>query len=1035
MKNQRHHARHHVGLILALVGLMSWVALPLASATTAESAKRSDSGSTSSASSQQNPLSLNGLNGWSSNGPDGGPVLALAIDRSNPATMYAGNPTGVFKSTNGGESWSSSLTNAYVQILAIAPTSPTTLYAAGSRGIYKSTDGGTSWNTVNNGLENQYGPIYVLALTIDPTNANIVYAAGPDITDPSVTYKAIYKSTDGGGSWSITKFSIRSFAVHHTLAIDPINPNIIYAAGSVGNGTVWKSTDNGRFWTIVDVGSDSRSTVYAMAIDPINVNIIYVGTAALGVYKSSDGGGSWSALNDGLQLDANDPTSFLGVRALTFDPGNPSVIYAGTYRGVFKSSNGGSWSALNVGLTNLGVNALAISAGNPSIIYAGTDGGVFKSTSGGASWSAANKGLRGINATAVAANPGNASVYAGTDSATFSSGDNGGSWVPNDFYPLAIDPRNPNTIYATRVAGRDGLSKSSDGGATWSSANTGLENSYVYALAIDHGNSQIIYAGTDGSLFKTANGGGSWSAIGDLSFLTSLAIDPKNSQTLYAVAPDCYSSPVYKSLDGGVTWKPSDAGTSFYAYSVLAIDPINTDTVYVSGYSYQVQADRLFKSTDSGGSWNVIETGPIDSPSALAIDPVHPSNLYAGTYSGGVFKSADGGATWNPFNDGLTDLNINALVIDGSGNFLHAGTQAGVFDYQLRVICAYSTSLASQSFPAGGAMGSVSVTATTGCNWQASSSVSWIAINSGSGNGDGTVSFSVGVNAEPLPRTATLNIAGQSFTVNQFGAPPINPADDTQFFVRQHYLDFLNREPDAPGLSFWTNNIASCSFDRQCIEVKRIDTSAAFFLSIEFQQTGYLVYRFYKASYGNLPGAPVPIRLNEFLPDTKEIGQGVVVNRSGWETVLENNKQAFAAEFVQRSRFATAYPTSMTPDSFVDTLFANAGVVPSSNDRAVAIGEFGSATTTADRAARARALRRVAENSTLAQQEFNRAFVLMQYFGYLRRNPNDPPEPTLDFQGYNFWLGKLDQFNGNFQNAEMVKAFLVSGEYRQRFAP
>src|SRR5437899_5089949 len=111
----------------------------------------------------------------------------------------------------------------------------------------------------------------------------------------------------------------------------------------------------------------------------------------------------------------------------------------------------------------------------------------------------------------------------------------------------------------------------------------------------------------------------------------------------------------------------------------------------------------------------------------------------------------------------------------------------------------------------------------------------------------------------------------------------------------------------------------------------------------------------------------------------------------------------------------------------------NAVVAPSTIERTAAINEFGSATTTSDVAARARALRRVAENSTLAQQEFNKAFVLMQYFGYLRRNPPDQPDPTLDFQGYNFWLAKLDQFNGNFAQAEMVKAFLVSTEYRQRF--
>ena len=258
-----------------------------------------------------------------------------------------------------------------------------------------------------------------------------------------------------------------------------------------------------------------------------------------------------------------------------------------------------------------------------------------------------------------------------------------------------------------------------------------------------------------------------------------------------------------------------------------------------------------------------------------------------------------------------------------------------------------------------------------------------------------------------------------------------NPIDCADFFVRQQYRDFLNRQADDLGLAFWTNEITSCGSDPQCIEAKRINVSAAFFLSIEFQQTGYLVYRFYKGAYGNLPGAPVPLRFSEFLPDTQKIGQGVIVNQAGWVTVLENNKQAFAAEFVQRSRFTSAYPTSLTPEQFVDQLFMNAGVTPSATDRAAAINEFGSAANTADIAARARTLRRVAEDSTLAQQEFNRAFVLMQYFGYLRRNPNDAPD--LNFAGYNFWLTKLNQFAGNFINAEMVKAFISSTEYRQRF--
>ncbi|MBC8028588.1 MAG: S8 family serine peptidase [Pyrinomonadaceae bacterium] len=258
--------------------------------------------------------------------------------------------------------------------------------------------------------------------------------------------------------------------------------------------------------------------------------------------------------------------------------------------------------------------------------------------------------------------------------------------------------------------------------------------------------------------------------------------------------------------------------------------------------------------------------------------------------------------------------------------------------------------------------------------------------------------------------------------------------DDSKNFVTQQYRDFLGREPDGDGLAFWTNEISSCGAYLPCIDFKRVNVSAAFFLSIEFQETGYLVYRTYKAAYGNLPGAPVPMTLSEFLPDTRQIGQGVVVGAAGWEGLLQNNKNGFFADFVTRSKFTNAFPDTWTSSQFVDALFSNAGVTPSALDRAAAIDEFGGAGGSTNTTARARVLRRVAENSILAQQEKNRAFVLTQYFGYLRRNPNDAPEIGLNFEGYNFWLGKLDQFNGNYVAAEMVKAFITSGEYRQRFA-
>jgi hypothetical protein len=296
-----------------------------------------------------------------------------------------------------------------------------------------------------------------------------------------------------------------------------------------------------------------------------------------------------------------------------------------------------------------------------------------------------------------------------------------------------------------------------------------------------------------------------------------------------------------------------------------------------------------------------------------------------------------------------------------------------------------------------------------------------------------TLSNPVGTTLGATP-TATLTI-NSADTVS--GPSPVRAASfNTGFFVRQQYLDFFSREPDAPGFAFWQNEINSCGADAGCRDVKRVNVSAAFFQSIEFQTTGYFVYRFYKTAYGDAtsPGVAgtVPvIRLNEFLPDTQRIGQGVIVNVGDWQAQLAANQQAYALEFVLRPRFITAYPLSMTAAEFVDKLNLNAGGVLTQAERDQLVAQLGSAANPS--ATRAAVLRAVAEHPTLAQNEFRRAFVLMQYYGYLRRNPDDAPEPNLNFGGWAFWLGKLNEFQGDFVRAEMVKAFLTSDEYTERF--
>lgn len=269
-------------------------------------------------------------------------------------------------------------------------------------------------------------------------------------------------------------------------------------------------------------------------------------------------------------------------------------------------------------------------------------------------------------------------------------------------------------------------------------------------------------------------------------------------------------------------------------------------------------------------------------------------------------------------------------------------------------------------------------------------------------------------------------------------APTTNQIDDSSYFVRQHYLDFLNREPDAPGLAFWTSEIMVCGTDAVCIDRKRTNTSGAFFLSEEFQATGYYVYRIYMGSLGRVP------HYAEFVPDASRVAAGIVVDNRLSPDVINRNKAEFAKEFVGRAEFLSIY-NALTEEAFVDLLFQTTGVARTDAERQALVDELrsGAGTLTERRAAvlgkvvdgiRATPpanggvdVDKVFETSYgrgFYDAHFNRAFVLMQYFGYLRHDP--------DQEGYNFWLSKLNRF-GNFHDAEMVKAFVVSDEYRSRF--
>jgi hypothetical protein len=240
---------------------------------------------------------------------------------------------------------------------------------------------------------------------------------------------------------------------------------------------------------------------------------------------------------------------------------------------------------------------------------------------------------------------------------------------------------------------------------------------------------------------------------------------------------------------------------------------------------------------------------------------------------------------------------------------------------------------------------------------------------------------------------------------NDTAQPSTNPLDDAQFFVRQHYYDFLNRLPDNGGLAYWTSQFAECNSDADCLRSKRTGVSAAFFVEQEFQETGYVVYRLNRAALGLIPNYA------HFMVDRSSLVGGPQLQQSTLD---------FTNRFVEGGAFKQFYPDTLTPEQFVNQLFDTAGLKPFTAERAQEIQDM-----TLSGKTRARVLLDVIELPAFKEREYNAAFVLMQYYGYLRRDP----EPG----GYAFWLNVLNnQEPGNYRG--MVCSFITSAEYQQRFS-
>ncbi len=617
---------------------------------------------------------------------EGGGQLSFVIDPQNSNNLYAAMlDSSVFRSTNGGESWNEANTGLgtfKVSKLWIDPQNPATLYALTySNGIFKSTNRGQSWSEKNNGLPSTY----VHAFAINRQNPLTLYAATYVVGNGG---NGIYKSTNGGESWNARNTGLPLEEVQ-ILQVDPNRPESVFAA--VYRSGIYRSTDAGGNWSASNTGLPATD-IQQLVVDPHHAATVYVVTydssiqypdSPYALYKSTNGGEGWNAVDFGLQ-------SYGAVIPL-FDPQDPSTMYTSGSGGIYKSTDGGdTWNLAFTPPTNIGFNA--IDPLDSSILY-GTSytGGVYKSTDSGTNWTAMNSGLTGTSIQALSVNPGNPQiVYAGTRHRIFKSTDGCAHWrllsnettAADDILTFSFDPQNPEIMYAgTRDSGA-GLYKSTDAGDSWEDIDKWLY-AQVRSIAVHPQDSAIMYLGKDtgnNPFSKSTNGGESWFGINQgfpepigILRVFALAIDPQDPENIYAGTDDG----IYTSSNGGMDWTHWPTGTGFGEVRALLLHPDTPSTLFAGTDS------GAFKSTDGGSHWSSISTGLTATDIvSLVFDPQQPDILYAGTRENGVYESTNGGDSWSSINSGLSNTYIRALAIAPGTQMPYAAVNGGkVFKY------------------------------------------------------------------------------------------------------------------------------------------------------------------------------------------------------------------------------------------------------------------------------------------------------------------------------------------------------------------
>jgi photosystem II stability/assembly factor-like uncharacterized protein len=618
---------------------------------------------------------------WTASGPPGGAIFSVVQDPFESQLWYAATQGGVFKSTDGGSSWSSASKGLYPGLawpFSAHPTWPGALFSGTERGLYRSRDRGEHWDLVL-AAPNAYA-VRTLAIAASEPVRIVV-----GLTDRLLT------STDGGESWQEHTTGMppgpgTSLPRLNCLTVDRVDPRIVYA-GSSEHGLL-RSVDGGAWskWN-----TDSVHTVAALAIDPVEPWILYANAASAEtfgirqVHKSTDGGKTWSLSGTGVPINQR-------WMDFSFDTSDSRLWYLGSDQGAYRSSDAGaSWQLLLETQPVGTVYSIALDRHVPDKLFVAAHYGLLlRSLDGGETFSASPEGIVSSAVSRIALDPQDSrTVYAAVNEGTrltavgrlYKSTDAGAHWqltgyVGGPIHSIQVDPSNAGVLY---VGSSNGFWKSTDGGDGWLPSNPASLAERVGSIAIDPANPARLIASFGFEPHRSPDAGATWTRVAQLPAFGgcrsggSFRFSPHERSKLYASS----CGALFVSEDGAESWTlvAGVEGSDIWDFS---FHPEQPGLLY-AGVERRFEGDGpsgLVEIREEAGSWSQMDLGPSASGlpvTSVVVEPGSHGTLYAGIgwgsevfVSGGILRSTDRGQSWQPLDEGLLNLDVRALLVSSS---------------------------------------------------------------------------------------------------------------------------------------------------------------------------------------------------------------------------------------------------------------------------------------------------------------------------------------------------------------------------------